>query len=77
MRTDQSTTVNECKVPAYWAINYQAKDAHNAAPPNLGAKIEYKIDSTGFCSTFTTVGGAVAGESLRKMPIRINIDMCI
>ncbi|KAI1175011.1 hypothetical protein F4777DRAFT_579458 [Nemania sp. FL0916] len=58
---DQEITVNECKVPAYWSINYQAKDAANAAPPNIGTKVAYAVDSNGFCSTFTTIGNAVAG----------------
>lgn len=57
-----STTINECVVPRYWGINYQAPDSNNAAPPNIQADMEVKKDGDGFCDTFTTVGGAVAGE---------------
>ena len=49
-------------MPQYWGINYQAPDLGNAAPPFIGADMSIESDSDGFCSTFTTVGSAVAGE---------------
>lgn len=52
-------TVNECTVPKYWGVNYQA-DA-DAAPPFIGADLDMKINDSGFCETFTTIGSAVAG----------------
>ncbi|KAI0531554.1 hypothetical protein GGR58DRAFT_524417 [Xylaria digitata] len=57
----QVITANQCVVPRYWGINYQTPDASNAAPPNIGADLEVVNDSDGFCDSFTTIGGAVAG----------------
>ena len=55
-------TVNECTVPQYWGINYQAADSSNAAPPSIEADMSIVVDKGGFCDTFTTVGNAVAGK---------------
>ncbi|RDL36423.1 Uncharacterized protein BP5553_05775 [Venustampulla echinocandica] len=57
----KKTKVTECKVPKYWGVNYQPHDLGNSAPPFMGADMEMKIEDHGFCSTFTTVGAAVAG----------------
>lgn len=57
-----ATTINECVVPRYWGINYQSPDSSSAAPPNIQADMTVEKDSDGFCDTFTTVGGAVAGK---------------
>jgi hypothetical protein len=54
-------TVNECTVPQYWGINYQDKNAANAAPPFIGSDLQVEIDEGGFCTTLLTSLGAVAG----------------
>ena len=54
--------MNECTVPQYWGINYQAADASDAAPPYIGADMSIEVDKGGFCSTFTDIGSAVAGK---------------
>ncbi|KAI0150516.1 hypothetical protein GGR57DRAFT_471780 [Xylariaceae sp. FL1272] len=55
-------TVNQCKLPNFIAINYQDKDAADAAPPFIEAKLNLEVDSSGYCETFTTVGSSIAGE---------------
>ncbi|KAK7182254.1 hypothetical protein DPSP01_006972 [Paraphaeosphaeria sporulosa] len=54
-------TVNECTVPQYWGINYQDKDAANAAPPFIGSDLTIEVDNGGFCGKLLTSMSAVAG----------------
>lgn len=61
LRSAQPFTVNECVVPQYWGINYQPPDLGSAAPPFIGADLSIQLDAGGFCSTFLTSVGAVAG----------------
>lgn len=53
-------TVNECVVPKFWGINYQAGNPDNA-PPQITTSVDLSINESGFCETFTTIGSAVAG----------------
>ncbi|MCJ1347368.1 hypothetical protein MMC31_005592 [Peltigera leucophlebia] len=57
----QEITLSQCTVPQYWGINFQPPDLGNAAPPFIGADMAIKVDDDGFCGTFTTSLGAVAG----------------
>lgn len=51
-----------CEVPKFWGINYQAPDAANAAPPNIGLDIAMeKVDDSKLCEDIMTGLGAVAG----------------
>ncbi|ORY15232.1 hypothetical protein BCR34DRAFT_585137 [Clohesyomyces aquaticus] len=54
-------TVNQCVIPRYIGINYQAPDCGNCAPPNIGARLEMKLDEGGFCKTLLESAGTVAG----------------
>jgi hypothetical protein len=63
-------TVNECVVPQYWGINYQDPKAATSAPPFIGADLTIVLDEGGFCSTLTTVLGAVAGKFLHSGSIQ-------
>ena len=65
----QEITVKQCTVPQYWGINFQPPDLGNAAPPFIGADMAIKVDDDGFCDTFTTILGAVAGKLLDFYPI--------
>ncbi|KAI1359127.1 hypothetical protein F5Y08DRAFT_344973 [Xylaria arbuscula] len=58
---EHKITVNQCKLPKYFAVNYQAEDASNAAPPFIEAKLGLEVESNGFCAAFATIGGAIAG----------------
>lgn len=51
-------TVNECTVPRFWGINYQADP--DSAPPFINTNVDMKVNDDGFCSTFTTIGGGIA-----------------
>lgn len=55
---------HQCTVPQYWGINFQPPDLGNSAPPFIGADMAIEVDSDGFCSTFTTIGSALAGKLL-------------
>ncbi|EMD63686.1 hypothetical protein GGP41_005676 [Bipolaris sorokiniana] len=51
-----------CEVPRFWGINYQALDAPNAAPPNVGVDIAMeKVDQSKLCEDVMGGLGAVAG----------------
>ncbi|KAI0187212.1 hypothetical protein EV127DRAFT_410558 [Xylaria flabelliformis] len=58
---EHKTTVNQCKLPKYFAVNYQADDASHAAPPFIEAKLDLEVAESGFCAKFTTIGSAIAG----------------
>ncbi|KAI1814038.1 hypothetical protein GGS20DRAFT_585882 [Poronia punctata] len=53
-------TVNECVVPRYWGIALHGSDS-NAPPSNIQADMTFKIEDSGLCETFATVGSAFAG----------------
>jgi hypothetical protein len=58
---DMRTGTN-CEVPQFWGINYQAPDAVNAAPPNVGLNIAMeKVDNKDLCEGVFGGLGAVAG----------------
>ncbi|KAI0860478.1 hypothetical protein F4860DRAFT_221366 [Xylaria cubensis] len=58
---EHKITVNQCKLPKYFAVNYQADDASHAAPPFIEAKLDLEVAESGFCAKFTTIGSAIAG----------------
>ena len=58
----QPVTVTECVVPQFVGVNFQPADLGNAAPPFMEFGLSIAVDSTDFCSTFATVGSAVAGK---------------
>jgi len=58
----QPFTVNECTVPQFWGVNYQDPNAGTSAPPFMQLTLDVAVDTgSGYCATFATVGGAVAG----------------
>lgn len=58
----KKTKYTNCEVPKYWGINYQAPDAANAAPPNIGLNINVeKSGDGGVCEDAMSVLGTVAG----------------
>lgn len=61
--------MNECTVPQYWGINFQPPGSGNSAPPFIGADMTIVVDTGGFCSTFTTIAGAIAGKLLDRYSI--------
>lgn len=59
----QPFTVNECTVPQFWGVNYQDPTATTDAPSYMELTLDVAVDTgSGFCSTFATVGSAVAGK---------------
>lgn len=51
-----------CEVPKFWGINYQAPDAANAAPPNVGVDIAIaETEGNKLCEDVMGGLGAVAG----------------
>jgi hypothetical protein len=58
----QPITVTECVVPQFVGVNFQPADLGNAAPPFMEFGLSIAVDSSDFCSTFATVGSAVAGK---------------
>lgn len=51
-----------CEVPKFWGINYQAPDAGNAAPPNVGLGLDVeKAGDGGLCEKAMSALGGLAG----------------
>jgi hypothetical protein len=48
-------------MPQFVGISYQDPNAGTAAPSNMEFNVAIETASDGFCSTFTTIGSAVAG----------------
>lgn len=56
---DQS--LNQCEVPQYWGINFQAPDASDSAPPFIGMDISQEKTESTACEDALSAIGAVAG----------------
>lgn len=55
------TKFTNCEVPKFWGVNYQAPNAADAAPPNVGLDISMETEGGQVCEDAMTGIGAVAG----------------
>ena len=60
--SDPETTTIECTVPQFWGVTYQPPNLGVAAPPFIALSLNMVVDTSDFCTTFATIGGAIAGE---------------